>query len=69
MDQSGDWKTVTFGSALEETPEGLFLMDRLRADADAERQTPSPLDREIADVIAREIDRAIFGLPRERESD
>ena len=64
-DRSEDWdfKVVEYGSALEETPEGLYLMDRVREQAEAERQALSPLDREIADAVNEEIDRVILGLP------
>jgi hypothetical protein len=52
----------TIGSIYEETPEGLARMDRLRAAEDERRRLMDPIDREIEDLVNREIDRAVFGV-------
>lgn len=55
-------RVITFGSVLEETPEGFYAMESLRRDADAERAALEPWERDLADALNREIDRRVLGL-------
>jgi len=55
-----EFRVVTLSSALDETPEGFYEMERLRR-AEADRRAKlTLLEREIEDAVSAEIDRAIF---------
>lgn len=55
-------QTVTFGSVLEETPEGLFRMDRIQRDYEAMLAALTPLERGVFDAVDRELGRLVLGL-------
>ena len=57
------FRIVTYGSALESTPESLFVMDRLRREEDARRAALDPIELEIVDVIEQFVEHAIFYGP------
>jgi hypothetical protein len=54
-------RTIAFSSALEETPESFYAMERLRRAHELAVSKLTPFEREIHQAIDREIDSLILG--------
>lgn len=53
-------KVVTVSSILDETPEGMYRMDRLRRAESERRAALTQEERELEDILHRQMERSIL---------
>lgn len=59
-------RVVTFGSMFEETPEGLYRMDRIRRYEEARRRGLSAAQRGLEDRVEAAIERSVLFGSKEK---
>ena len=55
-------QVVVVSSVFDETPEGMYVMDRLRRSWEEQRANLSERQRAIFDLVDEEIERTVLGL-------
>lgn len=55
-----EYGVITYGSFIEETPEGFYYAERVRRTEEIRRAALSSLDRDLEDEVHKAVTRAVF---------